>query len=76
QKNDPKYTLRVGASAKVKVDTLYVTTKIRNKILPLALISATIITSSCSFFNPEYERPKIKAPALRNNQDKNIEVKK
>ncbi|MBK2259793.1 TolC family protein, partial [Francisella tularensis] len=49
---------------------------IRNKILPLALISATLITSSCSFFNPEYERPKIKAPALWNNQDKNIEVTK
>lgn len=49
---------------------------IRNKILPLALISATLITSSCSFFSPEYERPKIKAPALWNNQDKNIEVTK
>ncbi|MDE4974012.1 TolC family protein, partial [Francisella tularensis subsp. holarctica] len=36
----------------------------------------TLITSSCSFFNPDYERNKIKAPALWNKQDKNIEVTK
>ena len=49
---------------------------IRNKILPLALISATFLTFSCSFFSPEYERPKVKTPALWNDQDKNIEVTK
>ena len=49
---------------------------IRNKILPLALISATFLTFGCSFFSPEYERPKVKTPALWNDQDKNIEVTK
>ena len=40
------------------------------------MIATTLLTSSCSFFSPKYERPKIKTPALWNNQDKNIEITK
>ncbi|AIT09047.1 transporter [Candidatus Francisella endociliophora] len=48
----------------------------KKKILSATLITTALITSSCSFFNPKYEKPEVKAPALWNSQDKNIEVTK
>lgn len=49
---------------------------IKNKILTLTLITATLLMSSCSFFSPKYETPKVKAPALWNSQNKKTEVTK
>lgn len=48
----------------------------KRKILSATLIATTLLTSSCSFFSPKYERPKVKTPALWNSQDKNIEITK
>ena len=49
---------------------------IKNKIITSVLITTTFLISSCSFFDPKYERPKVKAPALWNSQDKNVEITK
>ena len=49
---------------------------IKNKIISSVLITTTFLISSCSFFDPKYERPEVKAPALWNSQDKNVEITK
>lgn len=48
----------------------------KKRIFSATLIATTLLTSSCSFFNPKYERPKVKAPALWNSQNKNVEITK
>ncbi|QIV94908.1 efflux transporter outer membrane subunit [Allofrancisella frigidaquae] len=41
--------------------------------LPIILITTTLVTSSCSFFSPKYEKPEIEVPALWNSQNKGID---
>ena len=48
----------------------------KKNILILITIVITLLISSCSFFNPQYEKPKIATPKFWNDQDKNIEKTK
>ncbi|MED7819258.1 MULTISPECIES: TolC family protein [unclassified Francisella] len=43
---------------------------IKKNFFRTALIATVLITSSCSFFDPKYEKPKVKTPALWNSQSK------
>ena len=43
---------------------------IKKNIFRTALVATILLASSCSFFDPKYEKPKVKAPALWNSQSK------
>ncbi|WP_150463440.1 TolC family protein [Francisella sp. XLW-1] len=47
----------------------------RFQFLLLTMV-VTILVSGCSFFNPEYHKPKVEVPSLWKSQDKNIESTK
>lgn len=48
----------------------------KRHIFAAVAITATLLTSSCSFFSPEYEKPKVKTPKLWNSQSNSSEQTK
>ncbi|QLE78457.1 TolC family protein [Francisella sp. Scap27] len=48
----------------------------KKQIFAIAAITSTLLISSCSFFNPEYQKPKIETPKLWNSQNTSTEQTK
>ena len=48
----------------------------KKRILLSSILASTLLISGCSFFNPDYTKPKIETPKLWNSQSKDIEKTK
>jgi NodT family efflux transporter outer membrane factor (OMF) lipoprotein len=48
----------------------------KKQIFAIAAITTTLLTSSCSFFSPDYQKPKIESPKLWNSQNHSTEQTK